>query len=703
MPYTITMDTGGTFSDLVLADEHQVLGLYKAPTTPDDVLDGVLDAVGLAAEDQGLGVSELLAATTTFIYSTTRSTNAILTGETARTAFLTTEGHRDILVYREGGKHHPLDIAQPYPEPYVPRSLTYEVRERILADASVAVPLDEAHLDAVIDDLAEAEVEAVGVCLLWSVVEPAHELRVGERLRERLPDVEVTLSHQLNPIIREYRRASATVIDASIKPLMRTHLGQIDRRLRELGFGGEPLMVTHLSGGVLRMEDMCDAPLHSVDSGPALAPVAGLAYAATLPSPSPGAGEGAPELDVIVVDAGGTSFDISPTRDRQVITSREKWLGPVWVGHMTGLPAVDTRSVGAGGGSIAAVDPGGLLTVGPASAGASPGPACYGRGGTKATVTDAAVVLGHVDPAYFLGGRMPLDADRAAAAVADAVGRPLGLTTTAAAAAVMAVFTENIRAFLAETMVANGLDPRRSLIVAGGGAAGLNIAAVARELEVPQVLVPVMAAGLSAVGGQHSDVVTSFSLGGRTSTADFDHEAVNAVLGDLAGRVEAFLDRAGANGAGSREFYCEARYAHQLWELNVPLGDRDRFHGPDDVEDLHHRFDRLHHAVFAVDHASAPVEAVTWRGDARIRRPKPQLAERPAAGDGDGQAAPTRRRAHLDGVDLDVPVHAGPRLRTGEVVPGPAIIEEATTTIVVPHHAQATVTPAAYLIDVEAP
>ena len=401
MGFAISVDTGGTFSDLVLADTERILGLYKAPTTPADVFEGVHEALRLAASDHGLTVEQLLSDTRSFVYATTTATNAMLEGGTARTAFVTTSGHRDILLYREGGKADPLNIAVPYPEPYVPRSLTFTVDERILADGTVATPLDESSVRRVLTRLQELDVEAVGVCLLWSIVNPVHELRIGELLRAELPDVEVTLSHTLNPIIREYRRASATVIDVSLKPLMRAHLHDVDDRLRALGFRGEPLLATHLSGGVVRLDEMCEQPLHSVDSGPALAPIAGLAYAAVEPL--------ADDLDVLVVDAGGTSLDISPTRDRQVVYTREKWFGPKWEGHMTGLPAVETRSVGAGGGSIAAVDSGGYLTVGPRSAGASPGPACYGRGGTDATVTDAAVVLGLLDPDYFLGGRLRLE------------------------------------------------------------------------------------------------------------------------------------------------------------------------------------------------------------------------------------------------------------------------------------------------------
>jgi N-methylhydantoinase A len=688
--FAITVDTGGTFSDLVLADADRILGLYKAPTTPADVFEGVHEALRLAASDHSLTVGELLLDTGSFVYATTTATNAMLEGRTARTALITTTGHRDILLYREGGKADPLNIAVPYPEPYVPRSLTFTVDERVLADGTVHAPLDESSVRAVLTRLRELDVEAVGVCLLWSIVNPAHELRVGELVRAALPDIEITLSHTLNPIIREYRRASATVIDVSLKPLMRAHLHEIDDRLRELGFRGEPLLATHLSGGVVRLDDMCEQPLHSIDSGPALAPIAGLAYAAVEPA--------ADDLDVLVVDAGGTSLDISPTRDRQVVYTREKWFGPKWEGHMTGLPAVETRSVGAGGGSIAAVDSGGYLTVGPRSAGASPGPACYGRGGTAATVTDAAVVLGLLDPDYFLGGRVRLEPGLSYAALESAVAKPLGTGVEAAAEAVLTLFSEKTRAFISEMTINQGLDPRRCLLVAGGGASGLNMVAVARELGVPRVLVPTAAAGLSAVGGHYADMVATASRALRTTTRDFDTEGVNAALRAIAVELTDFVQRMGPVDPSSirREYFCEARYENQLWELDVSLGDRDEFRDARDVSALSESFDALHHAVFAVNQPGATLETVSWRGDVRIARSRPALPRAVTRAD----VATSTRRVWSGGAWHDVPVHAGGSLAVDATVTGPAIIEEPTTTIVVPEGAIAAVRPGHYVVEV---
>lgn len=711
MPFSITIDTGGTFTDLVLADDRAIRGLHKASTTPDDPYAGILEALSLAAQAEGLDVAALLEQTETVVYATTHATNAILEGRTARTAFLTTEGHRDILLYREGGKQSPFNLAQPYPDPYVPRSLTFELPERVLSDGSVARPLDEAVTRTVIERLRTLEVEAVGVCLLWSIANASHEERVGELLASSLPGVPFSLSYQLNPNIREYRRASSTVIDASLKPLMRAHLQTIDRRLRELGFRGEPLMVTHMSGGVLGLGDMCEHPLHCVDSGPALAPIAGLVYAraeqeakaasetdAAAPPATTDPGDAAQPRDVLVVDAGGTSVDISPTRDGRIVYSREKWLGPQWIGHMTGLPAVETKSIGAGGGSIARVDPDGLLCVGPESAGASPGPACYDRDGQRATVTDAALLLGYLDPAYFLGGRMQLAPARAREALERDVAKPLGLSIEAAAAAVLSIFAESLRSFLSEMTIVQGLDPRECILVAGGGAAGLNIVSVARELQVDRILIPTLAAGLSAVGGQFADLFGSFTRSVQTTTPNLDKKAIARALEEIEHSVEEFFDRVAQRGTQRRELICEARYANQLWEIEVPLPWGWR--GSDEAEraELAHRFDRLHKALFSVDQPGEAIELVAFRGEARVSRGAPQLAAREPG----RETVPRERRAvHFRGEWIDTPVHRGTDLPTGSRIHGPAIIEEATTTILIDPGATATAAPAHYRIELE--
>ena len=417
--YTMAVDTGGTFTDLVVSDDEKVLGLYKAPTTPARLFDGIQEAMDAAAGALGTDLRGLLSRTKILVYSTTHSTNAILQGKVARTAFVTTRGYRDILLYKEGGKEDVHNKTPPAPIPYVRRRMSFELTERILSDGAIAVPLDLAEVRRVLNRLRELEVEAIGVCLLWSTLNPVHEQRVGELIEEILPGVAYSLSHRVNRIIREYRRASATVIDASIKPLMRQHLMDIDTRLRDLGFAGEPLMVTHVSGGVLRLDQMAERPLQSVDSGPALAPIAGQVFSRAEPTLD--------GRDVLVADTGGTSFDVSLVIDGRVAYSREKWLGKRFVGDMTGLPAVDTRSIGAGGGSIASVDPAAYSTSVHTVPALIRAPRPTGRGGTAPTVTDAAVALGYINAQNFLGGRMVLDVEAARKAITTHLGGPLGL------------------------------------------------------------------------------------------------------------------------------------------------------------------------------------------------------------------------------------------------------------------------------------
>jgi N-methylhydantoinase A len=701
MSYSITIDTGGTFTDLVLADETSIHGLYKAQTTPDDPYVGILAALEQAAQAAGRSVEEVLADTHGVVYATTHATNAILEGRTARTAFLTTAGHRDILLYREGGKQNPFDLTQPYPEPFVPRSLSFEIPERILCDGRIARPLDTAATGRVIDRLVEIEVEAVGVCLLWSIANPAHERRVGELLASRLPDVPFTLSHELNPKLREYRRASSTVIDASLKPLMRAHLRTIDERLRALGFRGEPLMVTHMSGGVLGLGAMCERPIHSVDSGPALAPVAGLVYARVdADVDGPPRADAAAKRDLLVVDAGGTSVDISPTRDGRIVYSREKWLGERWKGHMTGLPAVETNSIGAGGGSIASVDVDGLLTVGPRSAGARPGPACYDRGGEHATVTDAALLLGYLDPAFFLGGRMRVVPERARSALAREVAGPLGVSVEDAAAAVLSVFSESLRSFLAEMTIVQGLDPRDCLLVAGGGAAGLNIVSVARELSIDRIVIPTLAAGLCAVGGQFADVFSSFSRSVQTTTSDPDHKSIGRALEEIERDTHDFFERSAGAGSPFRELVCEARYANQLWEIDVPLPETWSGQTAEDLAELSLRFDRLHRSLFSVDQPGERLELLGFRGDARVARRRPQLSAR---GPGEGAQPVARRPVRFAGVPAarDTPVYRGDGIPKGAQIEGPAVIEEATTTILLDPGCVATAASAHYRVDLQ--
>jgi len=665
---------------VVADDAGGELWVGKAPTTRGRVFGGIAEALELGARSRELTLESLLADTSVFIYGTTHATNAIITGATARTAFLTTEGHPDTLVLREGGKLNPFDFRHPYPAPYIPKRLTFEVRERIDSEGEVVTPLDEDHLLELLARVGEHEVEAVAVCLLWSIVNPAHEERVGELVAQELPGIPCTLSHRLNPIIREYRRASSAAIDASLKPLMQGHLDEMALDLRRAGFTGELLVGTSF-GGSLGIEDVASRPIYSVNSAPAMAPVAGKVYAPN-------------ERSVIVCDMGGTSFDVSLVRDGYLKFTRETWLGGTYTGHMTGLSAVDIKNIGAGGGSIAWIDSGGLLRVGPESAGAAPGPACYGTGGTRATVTDAAVVLGYIDPDYFLGGRMKLSAQAAREAIERDIAEPLGLELERAAHAVLRIANEHMVSAIRDITINEGFDPRGSLLVAGGGAGGMTMARIAEELGCERVLVPRTAGALSACGGLFSDIVAEFSVSRRADTNRFDYEAVNRALAQLQHQIDDLFSRLHTPPElREQEFFVEARYPYQVWELEVPLAS-GRFTGPADVERMIEDFHRVHERVFAVSEPGQYIECIYWKGRATARLPKPALARI------DGQAAaersaPVSHRSAWFGEDgpLETPQFRAGDFAPGHDIPGPALIQEPTTTVVVYPGWTATVTP----------
>ena len=670
----ISIDTGGTFIDVILEDDQGALRLYKSPPTHGDLLRGLLDGIRLAAKDLKLSTRELLSEVELIIHGTTIATNATLTGTTATTAFLTTAGHPDVLVLREGGRLGlpVFDYSIAYPEPYVPRALTYEVPERVTAEGEIERALDETAIEVIIDKLRQQDVEAVGVCLLWAIVNPVHELRVGELLADGLPQVSVTLSHQINPSLREYRRASSTCIDASLKPLMGRYLQDLEQGLRDAGFCGRLLVVTS-QGGMMEAQSLGKRPLHSLMSGPAMAPVAGRHYAQM----------DAQADTAIIADTGGTTYDLSVIRQGRIPRTRESWLGRPYLGHMTGFPAVDVRSVGAGGGSIASVDAAGLLQVGPESAGSQPGPACYGRGGSRATVTDAALALGYIDPGYFLGGSMQLDTQSANEALLRDVGTPLRLDLHQCAAAVLAVMTENMIAAIEEVTVNQGIDPRDALLVGGGGAAGLNAVRIARRLGCAKVIIPDIGAALSAAGGHLSDLGTEFARLHVTSCSRFDYAGVNRTLAVLLDQCAQFVAQTGLPVVEQRtEFFVEARYAEQIWEIEVPLSTRE-FSAQTEVDELAEAFHRTHRDLFAIEDRDSEIELIQWHARVRCslrRQPIGTLADAGTAYD----AEPVARPVYFDEIGIvDTPILRAAQLRNLEFSRGPVIVESPFTTVVV--------------------
>jgi N-methylhydantoinase A/oxoprolinase/acetone carboxylase beta subunit/N-methylhydantoinase B/oxoprolinase/acetone carboxylase alpha subunit len=672
------VDTGGTFTDLVIEGIDEHLRLYKQPTTPSDPIQGLLDVVGFAANELDMSVEQLLGQAETLVHGTTRATNAIVEHKTARTGFITTRGHRDMLVVREGGgrSDYPMDYSQEYPKPYIPRSLSYEVPERIFADGRVIDVLDEATTLQVIEKLKEQKVEAVAVCLLWSMVNPAHEIIIGKLLDENLPGVPYTLSHQLNPTVREYRRASSTAIDASLKPLMGEYIRNLEVRLQEAGFAGRLLVLT-ASGGVLDASDIWNTPIHTIGSGPAAAPIAGRHFA---------------KLDAntntaIITDAGGTTYDVGLVQNGQIPWTRENMVAGQKQGFITGFAAVDVRSVGAGGGSIGWVDDGGLLHVGPESAGSDPGPACWGRGGTQPTVTDACVVLGYVDPDFYLGGTMQIDVVAAEKAIMEDVGEPLGLNLEETAAAIFDLACQNMVVAIEDITLTRGIDHGKATMIGGGGGGGLYSATIASKLGVKQIVIPSVSAALSAAGALLSDLRRDFSSTSMMLSTVFDFATANQILADLKSKCDEFAAVSGSDNVTIR-YSIEARYPDQAWEIEVPL----RGHHYSDEQDLAcllEDFHKTHLELFAIEDVKSSVEIIAWRAEVSCK-----LYENTASTAEFGETVADvnlNRRAYFQGTGwVDGRAYRAEEIKSAAIIDGPAFIELPVTTIIVPPNANAT-------------
>jgi len=678
--YRIGIDVGGTFTDLVAIDPAGVTTLAKVPSTPEDPSLGVLDGLAQLAESLGLDRAALLGETDRIVHGTTVATNALLEHKGARTGLLTTEGHRDVVEMREGLKDDRYNLRMPPPEQLVPRRLRLPVRERLRADGRVETPLDAQSLEAAIAALQRERVEAVAVCYLHAWRDPRHEHATREALSRALPDVYVSLSSEVLPQIKEFERVSTTIVNAYVGPVLSRYLARLEARLAEAGYRG-PTLIIQSHGGVAPIAESGRLAAGAVLSGPA-GGVAGSVYAARL--------QGEPNL--IPFDMGGTSTDICLVVDGAAALVMDRRIG----GHRIALNSLDIASIGAGGGSIARVDRGGILHVGPDSAGAVPGPACYGQGGNEATVTDANLVLGYLDPASFLGGSRLLDRAAAEHAV-DRVATALGIERLAAAHGIHRIINTTMAEGVRLVSVRRGVDPRRFALFAFGGAAGLHATEIARQLGPARVIVPRVAAVLSAWGMLATDL--RFEVA-RTHIGDarvLDGAAVKRLFDEMEADGLARL-RASFAGPARTARSVDMRYGEQVFEITVPLDDVD-WSVADPLPQIVERFHRRHEALYTYslpDQDTVLVNArVTVSG---ILEELPQEPSLPAA-----PPAPPRgeRRIYLDD-SVAAPVYAFDALAPAQTIAGPAIVESAMTTVLLRPGDAATVTPQGWL-DVAVP
>ena len=680
--YRIGIDVGGTFTDLVAIDEHGRITTAKSASTPRDQSVGVLDGLEQLAVALGIDRPALLGATDRIVHGTTVATNALLERKGARLGLLTTEGHRDVLEMREGLKDERYALRQPAPQPLVPRHLRLPVRERTRADGSASTPLGSASLRSAIRTLADERVEAVAVCYLHAWRSPEHERITAEALARELPGAYVSLSSDVFPQIKEFERVCTTVVNAYVGPALDRYLGRLAERLTEAGYAG-PLLIMQSHGGLATVADAVRLAAGGVLSGPA-GGVAGARHASRI------LGHG----NLIAFDMGGTSTDMSLIVDGEAAVSTDRRVA----GHRVALHSLDIASIGAGGGSIAQVDTGGVLHVGPASAGADPGPACYGRGGTAPTVTDANLVLGFLDASRFLGGRQRLDVEAAAAAV-DTIAARLGVDRMAAAEGIHRIVNTRMAEGIRLVSVRRGVDPRRFALLSFGGAAGVHVTAVARALDLSRVVVPRLAPVFSAWGMLASDLRYEIV---RTHIGDasvLDAGRLDAVYREMEAEGRARLAEAAFEGETVCRRSADMRYGEQIFEVEVPLDDI-AWSGPDPIAAIADAFHRRHEALYT--YSLRDQEAVLVNARVAVVGRLPAAPAEPARAPGPPGAPRTVRTVHLDG-RRELAVHDVDAMRPGQRIEGPAVVESETTTVLLRNGDLARATPHGWLdIDIAA-
>ena len=675
LTHSLSIDIGGTFTDFTLHNvETGEISVHKVLTDPDDPARALIGGVREILADAGTAPESLRLV----VHSTTLATNAIIERKGAKTALLTTQGFRDVLEMGREQIYDMHDLHAHFPEPIVPRSLRAEVPERVDRDGRVLQELDLEASARVLDDLVEQGIEAVAVSLLHSYNNPVNEHALREQIEKRHPDLSLSLSSEVAPVINEYERTSTTVADGYIKPSVTRYIRGVERDLAEEGYKGR-LLVMHSAGGVMDADASCERPVRMLESGPAAGALAAGFYSDLLGEP-----------DLISLDMGGTTAktcvieDGRPSQTNRIEVARVHRF-KIGSGLPVVIPVLDLIEIGSGGGSIAWLDGLGLLRVGPQSAGASPGPACYGLGGTEPTVTDANLVLGYLNPDYFLGGRMTLDTDAARDAMSS-LGSRMSMTDVEAAWGVYSVVTESMAAAARIHIIGRNKDPRRYAIVAFGGAGPAHACEVARILGATRVVIPFGAGVTSALGClaaplSFESVRSAPGLLGRT-----DWDEVNRTYNEMESWGRDMLSNSGVSAEDVRlTRTADMRLVGQIHEINVPMpGGALSDH---DIDRIESDFHSIYQQLYARRNLSLPIEVQNWRLLVSGPQPDLEIREQELSGSSTGHrhAIKGTRQAYFPSVNgyLDCPVYDRYSLRAGAEFPGPAIIEEAEATTIV--------------------
>ena len=668
MAYVAAIDIGGTHTDCVASDGRTVK-VAKVPTTADPT-EGVVNGVEMLADKFGTDLGALLGACERFVYGSTTATNIFVQRRLPKIGLLCTEGHRDILWFREGNKPDRWNLRAPPPWSLLDRHLRQPVSERIDQAGEVVVPLAEQSVREAAGRLRDEAVEAVAIAFLWSFLNPAHERRAQEIAREELgDDVPVVASVDILPVIREWERTFCTVLSAGIMVETRAHLESFRDRMSELGLKGEPL-VMQCNGGHATIDAILKNPLPLVASGPAGGALAGVYY-----------GELTDSADVMTIDTGGTSFDVCVLPGRSIPITRGKRLE----NEPIAIPSVDVHTIGAGGGSIAWLDAGGALRVGPQSAGANPGPACYARGGTEPTLTDAFVHLGYINPDYFLGGRTALQPALADWAIQEKIAAPLGLDVTGTAARIVEIMNSRLAGAMGLLSVERGIDPRPYTLLVGGGAGPLQACTLASRLGIARVIVPRWPGVLCASGLMRADVTHNLVRAFNTTAEAADLARLSALFAEMERALTRTLEGEGiAPEDMTLRRFIDARYSGQVYEIETPVPSVETL-TPAHLQAIVAAFEDAHDTLYHYRMEGYPSEFVTCRVEAigRVEAVTPE--EMPAAGLDPSAAAKGSRLAYLPDVGRFEPVETfdGERLEPGNSIEGTAIVETEGSTLVV--------------------
>src|SRR5579864_3984526 len=670
-PLRVGIDIGGTFTDLILIDDATgELTVGKVLTTPANPSQAVADVLADALQRAGREPE----AVQHVIHGTTLVTNAVIERKGARTALLTTRGYRDAYEIAREHRYDLYDLFLEMPTPLVPRYLRLEVDERVYADGSVLRSPDPGEVAGLVAELRDKDIQAIAVCFIHSYANPTNERLVADVIREIAPDIRVSLSSEVVPEIREYERTSTTVVNVYVQALVEDYLAELVRRLKDLGVGGELLLMLS-SGGISTVETAIRFPLRLLESGPAAGALAAAYF-----------GELADENNLMAFDMGGTTAKLCVIEEGQPLTSTEfevdrKYRFKAGSGLPVKVPVVELIEIGAGGGSIARVDSLGLLKVGPDSAGADPGPACYGRGGTDPTVTDADLLLGYLDPDFFLGGRLRLDRDTAERAIRSEIAEPLGMSAVRAAWGIHQLVNEGMAGAARVHAIERGKDPRSLPLFAFGGAGPGHGFGVARVLHSPRLIVPFGAGVTSAFGFLTAPLAFDFVRSYLTQLDSADWQRINAILNEMAAQGEVILERSGVV-AQERRYTRQAdmRYSGQGHEIRVELPPGRL--GPSSLPSIRQRFESVYRSLFGRTGPEVPLEAISWRVIASGPKPTVQMSV-PSTSTTDAHKG--ERLVYFPEWEEHRPVAVYDRyvLSGGTELQGPAIIEERESTTVV--------------------